>query len=379
MREEKIIMKDPLYKQILVDSKFKKYLDSYEFQRLKYIKQTSFAYQVYPGANQTRFSHSLGAYHLMKRVIKNNLMDISSKKSQDLQLAAMLHDIGHGPYSHMWEKIFPHFDHELATQEILKRWGLDNVAKILRKEDEFSALITSALDVDKLDYMARDSLSSGVSYGLLEVDFIMQHVYIKDSKYIIKPSALSSVEDLITQRINLFKTVYFHKISLEFDMIFENIFTRAKELFEKGEEITTNKHILSFFNKTNTIDDVLSLTDEVIFSQILEWTKNKDNILSDLSQRFISRKKFKAINLGHKKYSISKIKKLVQKSSYDTKYYFKHVKIPINVIQTQLYVETSKGIKPIEDVSNLIKFYKSQVFEVECIFFPKEFEKEILE
>jgi HD superfamily phosphohydrolase len=377
MRNEKIIMKDPIYKQILVDKKIEKYLDSPEFQRLKYIKQTSFAYQVYPSANHTRFSHSLGAYHLMKKVLQNGLMDMSKKKKDELELAALLHDIGHGPYSHLWEKVFPHFDHEDTTQEILKQWGLTNVANILKKKDEFSALITSSLDVDKLDYMARDSYFSGVSYGLLEVDFIMQHVYVKDSKYIIKPSALSSVEDLITQRINLFKTVYFHKVSLEFDIIFENIFTRAIELYKKKQLVLHNKHIESFFKKTNTTSDLLKLTDDIIFAQLMEWTSSEDPILSDLSQRFIYRKKLKAINLSHKSVSISNIKKAFKNSKYDIRYYFKLVKVPIQVIQTQLYVETKNGITPIEKVSKLIQFYKTQKFEVECVFFPKEFEEKL--
>ena len=199
MINQKIIIKDPLYKHIYIDKKHKKFLDSKEFQRLRNIKQVSFVDYVYPSANHTRFSHSLGAYHLMNRVVNNGLMKLDEKTKDNLIVSAMLHDIGHGPFSHIWERVFPHFDHEKTTQKILRNNGLDKVADILLKKSPYSQLITSTIDVDKLDYMARDSYFSGVSYGVAEIGFIIQHMYVSGEKLTIMPSALSSVEDLITQ------------------------------------------------------------------------------------------------------------------------------------------------------------------------------------
>jgi hypothetical protein len=255
---------------------------------------------VYPSANHTRFSHSLGAYHLMKKVLLNKLIDADPKTKENLKIAALLHDIGHGPFSHLWEKVFPHFDHEKATQEIIRKMGFNGAADILIKKSEYSQLVSSTIDIDKLDYMARDSYFAGVSYGVAEVDFILQHIFVKNGKLTIMPSSLSSVEDLITQRINLFKTVYFHKMAVEYDFIFIKIFQRVKYLLKQKKEININKNLLSFFNKTNTLKDLQELTDYLILSHIHNWREHEDKILSNLCENFLQRNKFKVVNLSHK-------------------------------------------------------------------------------
>lgn len=371
MDKENIIIKDPLYKQILFSSRHKKFLDSKEFQRLRNIKQTSFVEQVYPSANHTRFTHSLGAYHLMRKVITNKEVKIPTEEKDNLVLAALLHDIGHGPFSHAWEKVFPHFDHEKATIEILKKFKLKGVIDIIEKKSKFSPLITSTIDVDKLDYMARDSYFAGVSYGVSEVDFIIQHMYIKDGNVTIKPSALSSVEDLITQRVNLFKTVYFHKTAVMYDFLFVNIFKRVKELLKKGEVISVNKNLLKFFNKENTIEDLLALNDIIIINQIYEWANSKDKVLSEFCNCFISRRKFKVFNLAHNKINVSKVKREVSKK-YDLSYYFALKSIPINILQTPIYVEFKDKIVKLEECSELIKFYKKQNWKLEFLIIPSD-------
>ena len=374
MSKSNIIIKDPLYKQILLSSELKKYLDCKEFQRLRNIKQTSFVDMVYPNANHTRFSHSLGVYHLMKKMLDNGLNDIDSKSKKNLLLAALLHDIGHGPFSHIWERTFPQFNHEETTMKILEKKGLKDVADILRKKKPFWQLISSTIDVDKLDYMARDSYFAGVSYGVAEVDFIIQHTYIKDDKIVIKKSALSSVEDLITQRVNLFKTVYFHKIAMEYDFIFDGIFKRVRWLLEGGIEIYVNSHLMAFFEGRNNLDDLQALNDVIVLAQIHEWSEHKDKILSDLCKRFINRDKFKVVNMHNKKVDLKKVQKKVAEK-YDVKYYFGHIKLPINILQTSIYVESAGDkLKKLEEVSELIKFYKTQKWNVEFVIYPEDIE-----
>ncbi len=357
---------------IFVSLKHKKLLDSKEFQRLRYIKQVSFVDFVYPSANHTRFSHSLGTYHLMKQVVNNGLMDIPKKEKENLYLAAMLHDIGHGPYSHLWERVFPHFDHEKSTQQILRKMGLDEVADILNKKSEYSHLISSTIDVDKLDYMARDSYFAGVSYGVAEVGFIIQHMYVKEGKLIVMPSALSSVEDLITQRVNLFKTVYFHKFAMEYDLLFVKIFQRVKDLLKEGKIIHMNPHLMAFFKREDDIDDLLALNDTIILSQVFEWASHTDEILKDLCSMFVERRKFNCINMNHhKNANVAKIKKETAKK-YDLKYYFGHICLPINIVQTPIHIEFDGKIRKLEDVSDLIKFYKKQKWNVEFLIYPKD-------
>ncbi len=371
---QKIIIKDPLYKQILVDPKHKKIIDSPQFQRLRYIKQTSFVDLVYPNANHTRFSHSLGAYHLMGKALDNGLNEVSKSQRENLLLAALLHDVGHAPFSHAWEKLFPHFDHEKMTVEILNKMKLNDVSKIIQKKSPFWQLISSSIDIDKLDYMARDSYFAGVSYGVSEVDFIILHTYVKDNKIVIKPSALSSVEDLITQRVNLFKTVYFHKIAVEYDFILKKIFQRVSELLkEKKCDVYINKNLLAFFEKRNTFENHQALNDAIIISHITEWVDSKDKILSDLCSRFMSRKKFKTVNINLKKVDIKKIKKEVSKK-YDLNYYFDVIKLPITILQTPIYVEIDGKLRKLEEVSELIKFYNTQNWDVEFVIYPRDVE-----
>lgn len=369
----KVIIKDPLYKQILLSAKHKKVIDWKEFQRLRYIKQTSFSDFVYPSANHSRFSHSLGAYHLMKKVLSNGLTKIDSKQKENLLLAALLHDIGHGPFSHIWEFVFPHFDHEKATLQILEKKGLTDVAKIVSKNAPFYQFLSSTIDIDKLDYMARDSYFAGVSYGVAEVDFIIQHMFIDDNKLVIKPSALSSVEDLITQRVNLFKTVYFHKMAVEYDFIMSKIFKRVFELLKRGEEIYINKHLRKFFEKSDSLDDLLALNDIIIINHIYEWSEYDDKILSDLCKMFTDRKKFKVVNLNHNKVNVDKLRKKVSEK-YDINYYFGCVCLPIKIIQTQIYVEMNNKYIEIENVSDLLAFYKKQKWKVEYVIFPRDIE-----
>lgn len=369
--DSRIIIKDPLYKQIFVEPEHKKYLDLKEFQRLRHIKQTTFVDFVYPSANHTRFSHSLGVYHLMKKVFENRLMKISDKDKELLMVAALFHDIGHGPFSHFWERVFPHFNHEETTRKILKSLGLDDVAKLLDGKSPYYYLISSSIDVDKLDYMARDSYFAGVSYGVAEVDFIIEHMFVKDGKIVIKPSALSSVEDLITQRVNLFKTVYLHKFAIEYDFLFMKIFERVKSILKNKVEINVNKHLLAFFAKKDTIEDLQALNDEIIIAQVFEWAEHSDHILSDLCSMYVSRSKFKVINLNYNKINTSKIKKEVAKK-YDVNYYFGEFCFPINIVQTDIYVDFGDKLKRIDEVSDLIRFYKKQNWKVCFVIYPRD-------
>lgn len=369
MSKSKII-KDPLYKQILIDSAHLKYVDSFEFQRLRYIKQTTSADLVYPNANHTRFSHSVGTYHLMKKVISNGHMNqLTSKNKKNLLLAALLHDVGHGPFSHLWERIFPHFSHEEATIEILKKFKLYDVIEIISKQSPLSPLITSTLDVDKLDYMARDSYFAGVSYGVTEVDFITQRMYLKGNKLVIRPSSISSVEDLITQRVNLFKTVYFHKAVEMFEHLLYLVFKRVDELLKNKVKIDINPDILAFFNKTNSIDNLLRLNDSVVICEIMKWQNHKDKLLSRLCKKYMNREQIGAINLEHTMKDIKDFEDRFD-NSLEEPFKFYISSHNINVLQTPIYVEFEEGeIVPLKNVSKIIHFYTTVDFQIKFLFY----------
>lgn len=369
----KIVIKDPLYKMILVSSKHKKILNSSEFQRLRFVTQTAFASYVYPSANHTRFSHSLGCYHLMKKVLNNGLIEISAREKDKLETAALVHDIGHGPFSHIWERVFPHFDHDKMRFEILENMGLKDVNEILKGNNPYYLLLSSTLDVDKLDYMARDSYSCGVSYGMLEVDYILQHVRIVDGKLVIRPSSLSSVEDLITQRLNLFKVVYYHKTAIGFDFIFRKLMERVIKLTDEGRNLFMFDSLRAFIEKRETFKDLLSLNDQIMHAHFQVWRFDEDKILSDMCNRLLTRDKFKVINLDHRNVNVIKIKREVKKK-YDLNYYFEELEIPIKVVQTPIYVEINDKLRKIEDVSDLVKYYKAREEVVKFVIFPRDIE-----
>ncbi len=371
IKNNSLIIKDPIYKNILILSSDKKYLDLKEFQRLRYIKQLSFVDFIYPNANHTRFSHSLGAYHLMRKVVNNKLTKIDLKTKKNLRIAALLHDIGHGPFSHIWEKVFPNFNHEKATEEILKKYNLTQEIKIIKKEIDFSFLLSSTIDVDKMDYMARDSYFAGVSYGVSEVEYILENLYIEENKLCIIPKAIPSIEDLIIQRINLFKTVYFHKFALSYDFLFKSIFKRVKYLIEKNFNIFIDENLKAFFNEKNTIENLISLNDSSIIYHIQKWSDSNDEILNDLSNRFLERTKFNIINLKYNKININKIKKEVEKK-YELEYYFSHIKIPIKIMENEIYSKINGKLEPLSKISSIINFYKNQKFEEEFLIFPRD-------
>jgi HD superfamily phosphohydrolase len=144
-------------------------------------------------------------------------------------------------------------------------------------------------------------------------------------------------------------------------------------LKEKICDVYINKNLLAFFEKRNTFENHQALNDAIIISHITEWVDSKDKVLSDLCNRFMSRTKFKVLDLNFKKVSISKIKKEVSKK-YDINYYFEHVKIPITIIQTPIYVEIDGKLKKLEEVSELIKFYNKQNWDVEFVIYPRDVE-----
>ncbi|MFW5704529.1 MAG: HD domain-containing protein [Nanoarchaeota archaeon] len=364
-----VIITDPLYKQILIPKEFEKFLDLPEMQRLKHIKQTSFVDQLYPNATHTRFSHSIGVYYLMSKILQR--IKTTEKDKKNLLIAALLHDIGHGPFSHMWEKVFPHFNHEDATREILEKLKLPEVQKILDKEHKFSPLISSMIDVDKLDYMARDSYFCGVSYGLTEVDYIMQSFNVKDKKIVINKKSIPSIENLINQRITLYKNVYYHKFSKGYEFLFEKIFERAKDMFKEGKEFYLEENMKSFFEKTNTLKNLIAVDDVAVLYHIRKWAENEDKNLSDLAKRFLERKSFKILNLNYQKVNIDRIRKKVEEK-YDSKYYFGHVKSKIKVIENDIVVDFHGKEKKIENLSDTFKFFKQQNHEIEYLIFPKD-------
>ncbi|VUT26883.1 MAG: Deoxyguanosinetriphosphate triphosphohydrolase-like protein [Candidatus Methanolliviera sp. GoM_asphalt] len=226
------VIRDPVHKTIRVDGLCLRLIDTPEMQRLRRIKQLGFSYLVYPGANHTRFEHSLGVMHLADIFSAN----LDEKERDELMASALLHDIGHGPYSHDSEEIIKRYtrkDHE-DVGEIIDKEPIGSIledfnlkkSEILRTvmgESSLGKIISGEIDLDKMDYLVRDSYYTGVSYGIIDLDRLVQEMNFYQKKLVIGEGGLQAAESLCVSRFLMSPTVYYHHVS----RIAESMFNKA--------------------------------------------------------------------------------------------------------------------------------------------------------
>jgi len=329
-------IRDPIHDIIEVDSDALKIIDTFAFQRLRRIKQLGVGWFVYPSAEHSRFSHSIGTYHVAKKVLNilNNSSGVSFDKDikKSLLYAALLHDIGHGPFSHLLERasevIKSHFnlkykfDHTLMSKKILSddkqlnkcinKDLLTQIENILFEEQTLQhSIISSQLDVDRLDYLLRDCHFTGAKYGMFDLNWLLSNFVIgkadkpqevkgKEVIAIDLRKGLSVLEQYILGRFYMHKHVYFHKVTRGFEAVMVNIFKRIYYL--DNNKLIGTDILKKLFNGNISVGDFLNLDDYVLFSWMKEWLINsKDAILKSLIQRIFYRKPFKSFDLLYDK------------------------------------------------------------------------------
>ena len=314
---------DPLHKSITLNSSIPEermvmeLIDSSPFQRLRRIKQLGPAYLTFHGAESSRFTHSLGVFHLTRRAI-NHLSKIdSSLKDYKFILygAALLHDIGHGPLSHTSEEIFK-IKHEEWTaklinsnkeiSEILNKYekGASNAISSLIKSREsprklITSLISSQLDCDRLDYLMRDSYTTGAKYGQLDIDRIISAMTIApDGDLAIHPKGLMAVEHYLVIRNLMYRSVYNHRLNEVCNWLLEQIITTARKLGPKG--LWTDNHMSEWlWNYKEMSTDSFLYNDDIITGyHIQKWQDSSSKNLANLCRRFINRNLLKALNIS---------------------------------------------------------------------------------
>ena len=286
------------------------------FQRLRRIKQLSLTYYVYPGAIHTRFHHALGALHLMQQaieVLKSKGVKISAKEEEAVCIAILLHDIGHGPFSHTLEGSLIGISHEeisaLIMEDLNKKFKgkLTLAIKIFRNKYEknfLHQLVSSQLDMDRLDYLNRDSFFTGVSEGVIGYDRIIKMLDVHDNELVVEEKGIYSVEKFLIARRLMYWQVYLHKTALAAEQMLIRIMSRAKELTQSGLEIPVAERLNYFFirsfNKNNYLSDskeLLSnftrLDDNDIFYTLKIFEEFEDETLAYLSSCIINRNLFK--------------------------------------------------------------------------------------
>lgn len=391
-------------------------VDAPEFQRLRRIKQLGLALYTYQGAEHSRFAHSLGVLHLMMRVLErlSERHAISPEDRAAACAAAILHDVGHGPFSHVMEKVLD-FHHEQWTVRavlsdeteigvVLREYSPDlprRVAEIIegRFQPLFLAqLVSSQLDVDRMDYLLRDSLMTGAKYGIYDLEWIINALAVDEAtnRIYVTARGLYAVEEYLQARYYMFRQVYYHRTLRSAEVVLRSTLRRALELIEAGGEVwrapdTAFEKMLC--GHRLTLADHLEMDDSDVLFHIKQWQRADDSVLRDLSCRFVGRRLFKAIDLDmperERAAFVAEAREMVARGGFDPKYYFAEDQasdVPYSFYSTEeaepktrIYVEDGYARPTLREISEVSEVARGlqRGYELHRVCFPPEVKKEI--
>ena len=358
-------------------------------QRLRRIKQMGLGYLVFPAAEHSRFSHAIGAMELAQRVL-NNLREkdttISPAEYEGTLIAVLLHDVGHGPLSHTLEyNLIRDFHHEIMTLAVMRELNsqmdgaLDTAIRIFTdqypKKPFLNQLIASQLDIDRLDYLKRDSFFTGVYEGSVGIDRILKTMRVHKGNVVIEKKGIYAIENYILARRLMYMQVYLHKTVLSADILLRNIFQRVRSLLDDGQTLHQHSPSLKYFLEKQPsagkgiskemLNHYLNLDDNDIFLSIKYWQNEEDPILSDLCRRFQSRTLFRTTFLDKKpgKNFISKVQSKTQQylerqdlphDDRSARYYY-----CFDESYSEAYRYEKEGIWILEDQDEAVEFSKA--------------------
>ena len=342
LAEEKVF-KDPVHSYVHVrDLVIWDLVGTAEFQRLRRIRQLGTTYLVFHGAEHSRFNHSLGVYEIVRRIVDDIFKGRPEWDESERLVAlcaALLHDLGHGPFSHAFENVFA-TDHEQFTRAILlgntevnvvlSRVAPDfpeKVAQVIEKtypNKQVVSLISSQIDADRMDYLQRDAYYTGVSYGHFDMERILRVMRPRKDSIVIKKSGMHAVEHYIMSRYQMYLQIYFHPVSRSGEVVLNNILKRAKALYCDGYQFKhAPTHFIPFFEERVTLADYISLDESVMMVYFQFWTQEEDAILRDMAYRFMNRKLFKyaTFNPNEQPEIYEQLKALCLEAGFDPNYY----------------------------------------------------------
>lgn len=283
------------------------------FQRLRRINQMAMSYLVYPGAVHSRLHHALGAYHLMQNALfelKQKGVEITEEEEQGAKIAILLHDVGHGPFSHALESLLvKNLGHETLSLMIMEELNMEMQGKLRTAIDIFKnsypkkflhQLISGQLDVDRMDYLTRDSFFSGVIEGMIGCDRILKMLTVHQGELMVEEKGIYTIEEFLVSRRLMYWQVYQHKTVLSAEMTLVKILERANWLYQKGDHTVDQDDELShlLFGNLNKVDrseldKFCMLDDSDVISIIKKWRHHKDQVLSILCNALLNRKLLK--------------------------------------------------------------------------------------
>ncbi|HEY8733424.1 MAG TPA: HD domain-containing protein, partial [Puia sp.] len=308
------IINDPVYGFITIDHPLILEVIRHPFyQRMRRIQQMGFANLVYPGAVHTRLHHSLGAYHLMSNalsVLKGKGIPVTEEEELGAKMAILLHDAGHGPFSHALEtNLIENLDHESVSLQIMQLLNDEMNGQLstaiaiftnLYHKKFLHQLVSGQLDVDRMDYLNRDSFFTGVSEGVIGYDRIIHMLTVHEGELMVQEKGIYSIEKFLVARRLMYWQVYLHKTVVSAESMLVKIIQRARERIRQGDNLFAGSEPLDFFlshspqDPSEYLESFSLLDDNDILSALKIWMKESDPVLSGLSSMLINRRLLKA-------------------------------------------------------------------------------------
>ena len=403
---EKRVLRDAIHDYIHVDHLVIWHLiNSQEMQRLRRVKQLGGTYQVFQSAEHSRFVHSLGVYQVVRRMLETECLDneLNDYDKLCVMCAGLLHDIGHGPFSHSFEGVFKEDHENITVRMILEDSEVHNIlitvhedlptdiAAIIQhthKNQILIQMVSSQLDADRMDYLLRDSYMTGTTYGQFDMSRILRTMRICDGKIVYKESGVQAIENYILARYHMYWQVYYHPTARSYEHLLQSVFQRVKDLFSEGYSYKTDlKYLLPFLYDELTVDDFTRLDEAVVLYYFREFMNEDEFILKDLSARFLNRKLFKYKQLRNQE-ELDDIKHISSSLGYDPRYYiisdnqkqvpYLHYGESGELSEIEI-LSPSGELSPLPSKSEIVsailnsKLYKSD----KKVFFPKEIKDEV--
>lgn len=401
------VFRDPVHNYITVNHPvIYDLINSKEFQRLRRVKQVSTTVFTFHGAEHSRFSHCLGVYEIARRVTE--IFDAKFPEIWDsnenllTMVAALLHDVGHGAYSHTFEKLFD-TDHEAITQEIITSPDTEvnailrgvspdfpeNVASVINHtyhNKQVVQLISSQIDCDRMDYLLRDSYYSGARYGQFDLTRILRVIRPTADGIVFEYNGMHAVEDYIVSRFQMYMQVYFHPASRAMEVLLQNLLKRAKYLYHIDSHFfeKTSPNLIPFLANQASLADYLSLDDGVMNTYFQAWTAAEDDILADLASRFVNRKVFKSVTFEEEsRKDLSHLVELVKSVGFDPDYYTGiHVNfdLPYDIYRPEKkeprteisMIQKDGSVVELSTISPIVKTLTGTIYGDRRFYFPKE-------
>ena len=399
--DETKVLKDPVHSYIHIHYEvIWNCLDSKEFQRLRRIRQLGGDFQVYPTAEHSRFSHSLGVYEIVRRMVtevKSLCVELTEYEKVCVMLAGLLHDVGHGPFSHAFEHITNHSHEEYTAKIILgntelnailrgvsEKLPLDIVSIIqhTHENDILNQIVSGQLDADRMDYLLRDSYFTATSYGQFDLERILRTMRVRKTNegrkvIVVKYTGIHSVEDYIMARYQMYWQVYYHPVARSYEAVFIQLFNRLKDIFKVDKDYFEDmKVLIPFLEKSEvSVDEYFKLDENSLLYCCALIQDKEDKIAADLAKRLQNRRLFEYVDYNEE--NLAQIKNMLKENNFDERYYLKIENIEASVYSPykgrKILIEKLNGdIVALEKASTIVEsITKGQTKKEGTIFFPK--------